>query len=54
MFTVSGNDPEALLEASLEEYDGPISQYGIGLQVGDHAQFVHDVYEKVIANGDDD
>lgn len=53
MFTVSGNDPGALLETSLNEYEGPIAQYGVGLRIDRHAQFVHEVYEKVIANGHD-
>lgn len=52
MFTVSGNDPEALLETGLAEYEGSIPQYGVGLRINRHASFVHDVYEKVIANGD--
>lgn len=52
MFTVSGNDPKVLLETDLAEYEGPIPQHGVGLRVTDHARFVHDVYEKVIVNGD--
>ena len=53
VFTFSGNDPSALLKESLEAYQGPIPQYGVGLRINGHAQFVHDVYEIVIANGND-
>lgn len=54
MFTASGNDPEALLENSLAEYEGPVPQYGVGLRISRHARFVDNVYDKVIANGDND
>lgn len=54
MFTVSGNDPKALLKNDLAEYEGRIPQHGVGLHINHHGWFVHDVYEKVIANGDND
>jgi hypothetical protein len=53
LFTFSGNDPSAFLQDTLEVYCGPVSQYGVGLRINGHAQFVHDVYEKVIADGND-
>lgn len=54
LFTFSGNDPTALLQTSLQEYDGTIHRYGVGLCIAEHAQFVHDVFEKVMVDGDDD
>jgi hypothetical protein len=54
LFTLSGNDPTARLQAALNGYAGPIAQMGVGLRVATHAAFVHDVYEKVIADGNDD
>jgi hypothetical protein len=54
LFTFSGNDPTELLQASLQEYDGAIHQHGVGLHVAGHTQFVQDVFEKVMADGDDD
>jgi hypothetical protein len=54
LFTFSGNNPTALLQASLQAYGGPIHQHGVGLRIAGHTQFVQDVFEKVIANGDDD
>lgn len=53
LFTFSGNDPKALLHASLQRYGGAIRQHGVGLRIIHHAKFIHDVYEKVIADGDD-
>jgi hypothetical protein len=50
LFTFSGNAPEALLTASLTSYQGPITQWGIGLHVQTHAAFIAEVYDKVIAN----
>lgn len=50
LFTFSGNAPDALLEASLQAYWGPISQWGVGLRVDGHANFIGAVYDRVIAN----
>ncbi len=50
LFTFSGNAPEALLTTSLQTYQGPINQLGIGLHVEDHAGFISAVYDQVIAN----
>ncbi|MGD9659240.1 MAG: DUF1837 domain-containing protein, partial [Methylocystis sp.] len=49
-FTFSGNAPDALLTASLQAYQGPIIQWGIGLHVNGHAAFIAAVYDRVIAN----
>ncbi|QIK81005.1 DUF1837 domain-containing protein [Lysobacter sp. HDW10] len=50
LFTFSGNAPDALLTASLQAYSGPITQWGIGLRVEGHAEFIGAVYDRVIAN----
>ena len=50
LFTFSGNVPDALLTASLQAYEGGITQWGVGLRVEGHAEFVGAVYERVIAN----
>ncbi|MDE2956454.1 MAG: SAVED domain-containing protein [Bacteroidota bacterium] len=52
LFTLSGNDPQALLSRYLEDYQGRISQWSVGLQVEDHASFVKAVYDQVIADAD--
>lgn len=54
LFTFSGNDPTQFLQASLQEYGGGIHQQEVGLRVAEHAQFVEEVFEKVMADGDDD
>jgi hypothetical protein len=54
LFTFSGNDPTALLQASLQGYGGAIHQHGVGLRIVGHTRFVRDVFEKVIADGNDD
>lgn len=54
LFTFSGNAPEALLTAALQAYPGPVSQWGVGLQVAGHTAFVGAVYEQVIANANVD
>jgi hypothetical protein len=50
LFTFSGNAPDALLNAALQAYPGPINQWGIGLRVEGHANFIGAVYDRVIAN----
>lgn len=50
IFTFSGNAPEALLTRALQAYPGPIGQWGVGLHVNGHAQFVGAVYGQVIAD----
>jgi hypothetical protein len=54
LFVLSGNDPKALLRADLVAYGGPMNQLSVGLRISTHQQFIKDVYEKVIAEGDDD
>ena len=50
LFTFSDNDPDAILTASLQAYQGGIPQLGVGLRVDGHAEFIGSVYERVIAN----
>ncbi len=50
LFTFSGNAPEVLLTQQLQAYLGSITQWGVGLHVGGHAQFVGFVYAQVIAD----
>jgi hypothetical protein len=50
LFTFSGNAPQALLTQALQAYPGPIGQWGVGLHVDGHAQFVGAVYAQVVAN----
>ena len=50
LFTFSGNTPQVLLTEAMQAYPGPISQWGVGLHVNGHAEFVGAVYAQVIAN----
>ncbi|WP_145144321.1 Hachiman antiphage defense system protein HamA [Roseomonas gilardii] len=50
LFTFSGNAPQALLTQALQAYPGPIEQWGVGLHVNDHTQFVGAVYGQVIVD----
>ena len=50
LFTFSGNAPEALLTASLQGYEGAVTQWAVGLRVEGHADFVGAVYDRVISN----
>jgi len=50
LFTFSGNAPNDLLTASLQNYTGPINQWAIGLYVHGHTAFIGAVYDLVIAN----
>src|ERR1700680_2840430 len=52
LFAFSGNDPTALSQASLQGYGGTIHQHGVGLRIAGHTQFVRDVFEEVMADGD--
>ena len=49
-FTFSDSDPNALLSSSLQAYQGAIPQWGVGLRVEGHAEFVAAVYDQVITN----
>ena len=53
-FTFSGNEPGGLLQASLQAYAGPFAQLAVGLRVDGHTDFVAAVYDRVIANADND
>ena len=50
LFTFSGNEPDALLTASLQAYTGSIDQWAVGLRVERHAAFICAVYDRVITN----
>lgn len=50
LFTFSGNAPDALLTDSLQNYSGPVNQWGVGLHVECHGAFISAVYDQVIAN----
>jgi len=50
LFTFSGNEPDALLTASLQVYQGSIEQWAVGLRVEGHSAFIRAVYDRVIAN----
>jgi len=54
LFIFSGNDPTGHLQANMQNYVGAISQSGVGLCIDGHAEFVRNVYELVMVNGDDD
>jgi hypothetical protein len=53
LFVFCGNDPADLLRDDLESYTGSICQSSVGLRVTTHQQFIKNVYDKVIADGDD-
>jgi hypothetical protein len=54
LFTFSGNSPEIYLASSLEDYDGSIAQWSVGIRVRAHAEFIKNVYEQVIKNAEND
>ena len=45
LFTLSGNAPDAFLEATLMQYAGENSQTAVGVRIKDHADFIKDVFE---------
>lgn len=45
LFTLSGNAPDAFLEATLTQYAGENSQTAVGVRIKDHADFIKDVFE---------
>ena len=51
IFTFSGNNPECLLKSELSEYDGKVRQFSVGLQIETHQDFIKNVYDTVIADG---
>ncbi len=52
IFTLSGSDSRPLLHTCLHTYQGAIAQRSVGLRIAAHADFVRDVYDQVIADGD--
>jgi hypothetical protein len=52
LFVFTGNDPTNFLRTDLQQHAGTMEQFSVGLRIADHAQFIEDVYEKVIADGD--
>lgn len=50
LFTFSGNDPTGYLRPSVRVYAGGYSQRYVGVQVATHGAFIADVYDRVIAN----
>lgn len=50
LFVFTGNPPKKLLTSALENYAGPIRQWGIALHVDGHGKFIGAVYDKVIAD----
>ena len=52
LFVLCGNNPADWLSADLTSYSGAITQLAVGLRISTHQQFIKDVYEKVIADGD--
>lgn len=48
LFVFCGNNPEALMRASVASYNGEINQLYVGLRVGTHQAFIKDVYLKII------
>ena len=53
MFMFTGNNPSNLLTADLNAYNGTISQLAVGLRVSTHQAFIKQVFEKVIADGNE-
>lgn len=51
MFMFTGNNPRNLMTADLEAYKGRIPQYAVGLRVTEHQAFIKQIFEKVIADG---
>lgn len=51
MFMFTGNNPCNLLKSDLDTYNGKIQQYAVGLRVFEHQDFIKQVFEKVILDG---
>ncbi|SLJ91183.1 Hachiman antiphage defense system protein HamA [Novosphingobium mathurense] len=51
MFMFTGNNPCKLLSADLEAYKGRIPQFGVGLRVSSHQDFIKKIFAKVVADG---
>jgi hypothetical protein len=53
MFMFTGNDPSTLLTTNLNAYSGRIPQFAVGLRVSTHQTFIKQVFERVIADGNE-
>ncbi len=51
LFVFTGNNPSAILTTNLNAYSGRIPQVAVGLRVSTHQAFIKQVFEKVIADG---
>jgi hypothetical protein len=51
LFTLSGNDPQPVLQSSLSGYKEGIAQLYVGVQVEEHQNFIKSVFEAVDVNG---
>jgi hypothetical protein len=51
MFMFTGNDPCDLMAADLDAYRGKIPQYAVGLRVTKHQDFIKQIFERAIADG---
>lgn len=50
LFTFTGSAPKALLTTALNTHTGVITQWGVGLRVNGHEDFVGAIYEQVRVN----
>ncbi len=46
LFSLSGNDASAALQADLEAYSGKIEQHSVSVRIKDHQAFIASVYNK--------
>jgi hypothetical protein len=53
LFALSGNTPEAILDADLRTADGTHNHISIGFHVEDHEAFITEIYEEAADLGDD-
>lgn len=51
IFSFSANNPENLLKADLLRYSGRVRQFYVALQIKTHQDFIKDVYDEVISDG---
>ncbi|WP_311275223.1 Hachiman antiphage defense system protein HamA [Methylobacterium sp. WCS2018Hpa-22] len=51
MFMFTGNNPSNLLTLNLNAYSGKIRQFAVGLRVASHQDFIKQVFEKAIDDG---
>lgn len=53
LFALSGNTPNAVLEADLDAADGEHSHISVGFHVDGHQDFIAEIYEEAADLGDD-